>query len=101
MKRLTTIVLVAVFALALAAPAFATESSTDEATTTTVATTPDFGGNPPAVVIPVLPEEEEDQPWTARFIYPTLVALTIVLVAGTGVMYNRSVRKRYKVVADS
>lgn len=103
MKRLVTIALIAAFALAVASPAFATESSSDEGTTTetTVAETPDFGDTPPAVVVPPIEPEAEDQPWTARFIYPTLVAITILLVIGTAIIYNRSVRKRYKVVADS
>ena len=103
MKRPLTLVLIAVFTLALASPAFATESSGEEepTTETTVAEEPDFGGTPPAVVIPPADAEEEEQPWTARFIYPTIVIITILLVIGTAVMYNRSVRKRYKVVADT
>ena len=45
-------------------------------------------------------EAEEDVPqWTYRFLVPTVVALTVVLIAGTVVMYFvKVVRGRYAVV---
>ncbi len=44
--------------------------------------------------------EEEDVPqWTYRYLVPTVVALTVVLIAGTAVMYFvKVVRGRYAVV---
>jgi uncharacterized membrane protein YhiD involved in acid resistance len=101
MNRVRTAILIgvgAVLVLMLGAPALATESQTDS-TTTTVATDTTQPGEQPAVVIPDVPPEEEKQPWTSRFLYPTIVALTIILIVGTLIGYNRTIRHRYKVVS--
>lgn len=101
-ERLAMLSLLVVAILALAAPALATESGgggEEEVTTTTVAD-PFGDGEAPAVVIPPAEAEEDDQPWTARFIYPSIVIGTILLIIGLVIGYNRSIRNRYKVVAD-
>ena len=53
----------------------------------------------PAVIVPPEVVEVYEQPWTARFLIPLLVVTAIVLLVGVAVSYNRSVRKRYKVVS--
>lgn len=108
MQRLRPILLlglVATFLVASALPAFATEGATEdegtETTETTVAPEPIFENGEPAVVIPPVEQAEDDQPWTSRFIYPTLVAVTILLVIGLIIGYNHSIRNRYSVVDGS
>jgi hypothetical protein len=86
--------------LIVALPALATEGTTEEDTTTTIAPEPVFENGEPAVVIPPVEPAEDEQPWTARFIYPTIVVVTILLVVGLAIGYNRSIRHRYVVVSD-
>ncbi len=104
MKRARAAILVAIASSVIvvcAVPALATESQTEpEATTTTVAEQT-FEDGEPAVVIPVVEPKEEAQPWTARFIYPTIVVITAILIVGLLIGYNRSIRHRYKVVSGS
>ena len=104
MVRVRSLLLVALAVtamLAVTAPALATEGSTEEeTTTTTVAEEPQFENGEPAVVIPPAEEAEEDQPWTSRFIYPTIVIGTILLIVGIAWAYNRRIRHRYNVVPD-
>ena len=108
MQRLRPILLlglIAGFIVAMALPVFATEGATEdegtETTETTVAPEPIFENGEPAVVIPPPEEAEDAQPWTSRFIYPTLVAVTILLVIGLIIGYNHSIRNRYTVVDGS
>jgi hypothetical protein len=103
---LAALLAVAVALIALAMPAMATESETETdpgTTETTVATEPTFvGGDEPAVVIPVDSLEEElEQPWTSRFIYPTIVVATILLIIGIVWGYFHFIRNRYAVVSDT
>lgn len=100
-SRLFAIALAAFVLVALAAPALATESESEpETTETTVAPEPVFENGEPAVVIPPVEEVEEEQPWTARFIYPTIVAVTILLLIFLAIWYNRNIRRKYEVVAE-
>ena len=100
MRSLLVIALAAMALLVFTAPAFATEGTTEETTTTTVVEEPVFENGEPAVVIPPVEEAEEEQPWTSRFIYPTIVVGTILLIVGLVWAYNRRIRHRYKVVPD-
>lgn len=55
-------------------------------------------GIEPAVDVPAPEVDEEEQPWTARFLAPTVLALGVVgLVAATAV-YGLRIRGRYRVV---
>ena len=104
MKRtrpLFVFALAAAWLVALASPSFATtdENEVEDLTTTTVEA-PVFEGGEPAIVIPPLDEAEEEQPWTARFIYPTIVIGTLLLIVGLIWAYNRRIRHRYSVVRD-
>lgn len=83
----------------IAAPAFATEAPPEETTETTVAPVPVADGDEPAVVVPPSDNAAEDQPWTARFVYPLLGVLTVLIIGGYAIGYNRTIRRRYKVAA--
>ncbi len=100
MKRIHRFVLLAMVALltvAIVSPATATEAgSNDEAPATTVAAVPE--GEGPAVEAPAVEPERAEQPWTARFIYPVLILVTILLLAWLGIWYNRNIRKKYQVI---
>jgi len=98
--RLVLSFLIAVLVMAIAGPALATEGSTEgETTETTVAPELISEGEGPAVEAPPAASEEVEQPWTARFIYPVIVLMTILLIGGLAIGYNRSIRKRYQVVS--
>lgn len=86
--------------LVVATAASATEGTEEETTTTTVAEEPVFEDGEPAVVIPPIEEAEEEQPWTSRFLYPTIVVGTILLIVGLIIGYNHSIRNRYEVVDE-
>ena len=97
--RIIAIAFLASLVVAVASPAFGTESPPDEdATTTTVSVEPVFEGEAPAVVLPVVTTEVEEQPWTVRFTYPLLGALAVLIIGGYAIGYNRSIRRRYQVV---
>ena len=51
----------------------------------------------PAVVIEDDEGVPEDAAWTFRFLVPTLMALTLVLVVGMVVWYQRGFSRRYRV----
>jgi hypothetical protein len=97
--RIVLLSLIAVLVMALTGPALATEGSTEgETTETTVAPEQISEGEGPAVEAPPAEIDEPEQPWTARFIYPTIVIATVVLILGIAIGYNRKIRKRYQVV---
>lgn len=53
----------------------------------------------PFIEIQEVEAEEETLDWTYRFLIPSVIALTILLIGGTVVMYFvRVVRGRYRVV---
>lgn len=98
-SRIASLGLLVLLVLAIALPAAATESSDESETTeTTVTTTPEFEGDPPSVIAPPVVIDVEDQPWTARFIYPTIAVVTVILIVGVAIGYNRRIRKKYQVV---
>ena len=100
--RIVVLALVALLVMGLTVPAMATESSEpeEETTDTTVAPEPVFENGEPVLIIPPETIEEEEQPWTSRFIYPTLVAVTILLLIGLGIWYNRNIRRKYEVIPE-
>jgi hypothetical protein len=101
-SRTFLVACLAVLAVVMVAlPVLATEGTTeDDMVTTTIAPEPVFENGEPAVVVPPAGSVEAEQPWTARFIYPTIVLVTIVLIVGLVIGYNRSIRNRYVVVSD-
>lgn len=52
----------------------------------------------PAVEAPHPAEEAEDQPWTARFLAPTVLALGLVITVIATAYYATRIRGRYRVV---
>ncbi|MFV1999466.1 MAG: hypothetical protein ACC654_03785 [Acidimicrobiia bacterium] len=100
LSRLLVLALAATFIFVLSVPALATEESTgDDTTATTVAPEQISEGEGPAVEAPPADESVDERPWTARFIYPVLVLVTILLIVGLIIGYNRSIRTRYRVVS--
>ena len=100
LSRFVVLALAATFVIALTVPALATEESTgDDTTATTVAPEQISEGEGPAVEAPPPDDKAEERPWTARFIYPVLVLVTILLIVGLIIAYNRSIRTRYHVVS--
>jgi len=90
--------------LAISLPAFAASHVVDEGgegteTSTTLEPVLISEGDTPAVVIPEVEPAEFQQPWTARYLIPLLVVSAIAILAAVVVIYNRSVRNRYKVLA--
>lgn len=93
--------LVASGLLAVGAPALAqtTETTVAETTGTSVAEAPAAGGYEPAVVAEPAAPSEAEQPWTVRFLIPTLLALATIVLFATAVRYfTNVVRARYRVV---
>jgi len=97
------IVLATLVLVANAVPALATESESEpepETTETTLAPEPVFENGEPAIIIPPVEEEIVDQPWTSRFIYPTIVAVTVLLLIFLAIWYNRNIRRKYEVAPE-
>ena len=98
--RLVLLSLIAVLSTVVVSPAHATEDSTEtEVTESTVAPVQISEGEGPAVEVPAVVIEVPEQPWTARFIYPTIVVITILLIIGLIIRYNHKIRNRYEVVS--
>ena len=55
-------------------------------------------GQTPAVVIEDEEGAAEDVAWTFRFLVPTLMVLTLLLVVGLLIAYQLRLKRRYKVV---
>ncbi len=97
LHRITVIALVSVLLTAIALPAFAA-SDTPAAETTDTTVIDNHENLKPAVPAPPPDVVDEEQPWTVRFIYPTIAIVTVLLLVGLVIGYNRSVRSRYTVV---
>ena len=52
----------------------------------------------PAEPVEEATEEEDEQPWTARYLIPTLIVATIVLIVGLALYYFIAIKNRYTVV---
>lgn len=53
-----------------------------------------------AVEIPPVEVVEETPPWTQRFLIPTILALTAVVIGGVSVYYVVGIKGRYTVAAE-
>lgn len=83
--------------LLVAAPAAAqTTDTTVPSETTTTAVSTDYQ---PAVETPPAEAADVAEPWTTRFLIPTLLALATIVLFATAVRYfTNVVRTRYRVV---
>jgi hypothetical protein len=86
MKRLAALVLIL---LSFAVPA--------QAITAMPAVSAQQAQEGPAVVIDDSEGIPEGDAWTFRFLVPTLMALTVALVVGLAVWYQRGFLRRYRV----
>jgi hypothetical protein len=55
-------------------------------------------GQEPAVIAPPASEQETEQPWTSRFLAPTLLLMGLIALVGAIAYYGVRVRSRYEVV---
>lgn len=98
-RRAAALVLTVVFAASGAVPILATDAPETTAPATTAAEGEGSNALAPAVTVPVDDGAEEEVQWTYRYLIPTLIALTVLVVVATTIQYFvQVVRKRYKVV---
>ncbi len=94
--------LVASCVLVVSAPALAQTTETTETVSTApaeTATTAVASAYQPAVEVPAAAAKEVAEPWTTRFLIPTLLALATIVLFATAVRYfTKVVRTRYRVV---
>ncbi len=73
--------------------------ATDEPTDEEMSEEPMFEeGQEPAEIAPPESESEEEQPWTYRFIAPTIVILGVLTTIGVVAYHGVRVRSQYEVV---
>jgi hypothetical protein len=53
-----------------------------------------------AVDVPPIDPTEAPDPWTSRYLIPTILALTVVVIGGLIVYYLVAIKGRYTVVAE-
>ena len=51
----------------------------------------------PAVILPEESAEEEEDPWTARFLAPAVVVISVVALGASAAYYVVRIRGRYRV----
>jgi hypothetical protein len=102
-----TLMLIGVVVLVVALPATATAATgdgavvvafTDEPAEEPASESGDEGGITPAEEAPPESEEDEEQPWTARYLAPTVVALGVITSLAAALYYGLRIRGRYQVV---
>jgi hypothetical protein len=100
--RLLVVLGVVAVLLALPLAAFAGDGlvlATDEPADEEVSEEPMFEeGQEPAEIAPPQSESDEEQPWTYRFIAPTIVILGVVSLIGVVAYHGVRVRSQYEVV---
>ena len=55
-------------------------------------------GQEPAEITPPAAEDDAEQPWTSRFLAPTILVIGIVALIGSIAYYGIWVRSRYEIV---
>ena len=93
--RVTTATLLA--GLVLAVPSVASGQDEESEAVEPVPIAVESGA---AVEVPPVDAAEETPPWTQRFLIPTILALTVVVIGGVAVVYLVDVRGRYTVSAE-
>ena len=53
-----------------------------------------------AVEVPPVAEVETADPWTTRYLIPTILALTVVVIGGAVVYYLVGIKAKYNVAAE-
>ncbi len=97
-RRLWLLALIAVTMLAFAAPAIAQTALQDSEEGELVPAEPADSDMVPAEVAEEVAEEEADQPWTARYLIPSFIVVTILLIGGIVLYYFIAIKNRYNVV---
>ena len=98
-RRLWFPALIAVTTLAFAAPAIAQATALqDSEEGELVPAEPADSDLVPAEVAEEVAEEEAEQPWTARYLIPSFIVVTILLIGGIVLYYFIAIKNRYNVV---
>jgi hypothetical protein len=97
-RRLWFLALIAVTMLAFAAPVIAQTALQDSEEGELVPAEPADSDLAPAEVAEEVAEEEADQPWTARYLIPSFIVVTILLIGGIVLYYFIAIKNRYNVV---
>ena len=95
MLRLATAALLAGLLLLPAAAMGLQDEEHDEVETTQ--TSVESGA---AVEVPPVAEVETVDPWTTRYLIPTILALTVVVIGGAVVYYLVGIKAKYNVAAE-
>ena len=82
----------------IALPGFAAETGTEEGSDVEIA--PISAESGAAIEAPPQDPADDAQPWTVRFVFPLLIALTVVVIGGVAVLYVITIKNRYRVVAE-
>ena len=97
-RSLRLLIATLIAGLILLLPAVAMGAQGEESDEAEVATiTVDSGA---AVDVPPIDPVEAPDPWTTRYLIPTILALTVVVVGGLIVYYLVAIKGRYAVVAE-
>jgi len=90
--------------VALAAPTVALASTealvvaTEEPAGSTTAGPQFEEGSVPAEIAPPAASADEEQPWTTRFLAPTLLAIGVITLVGSVLYYGVRLRSRFEVI---
>jgi len=99
MTRLFRLLIVALLAgIIFLLPAIAVGSEGEESEDAEVA--PISVDSGAAIEIPPIDPIEAPDPWTTRYLIPTILALTVVVIGGVIVYYLVAIKGRYTVVAE-
>jgi hypothetical protein len=93
MLRLRTVVLIAAFLVLTFAPVASAQGSPTDASSTTTTD----AAHAPAVVVDTTPAAAEKDAWTFRFLAPTVLAISGIVLVGVAVGYGLRVWGRYRV----
>lgn len=94
-RTITAVLLTALLLGSWALPVAAQETSTTTDAEVVPISAP---SNEPAEPAPSPEPPSTEQPWTARYLYPLLVTLTVVLVGGVVLYWVFAIKRRYRVV---
>jgi hypothetical protein len=94
--RILIITLLAGFVLVLPATAMGWQGEEAEDAETT-AVSVESGA---AVEVPPVDPPETTEPWTSRYLIPTILALTVVVIGGVIVYYLAGIKGRYNVASE-
>ena len=97
-RSLRTLLATLVAGLIFLLPAIAMGSQGEESEDAEA--TPISADSGAAIDVPPIDPAETPEPWTARYLIPTILALTVVVIGGVVVYYLVGIKGRYSVAAE-